>query len=625
MATKAKDQAPKTDPGARTGALYGFGMLLLFVGERLVGAGPGRAWSALGVAALLGAFVWRVVRLRAAEHERKQVEQILAALYAVGLFTILLYGLGSDLGAKLLGQGLDRSSPKLATALSVLWPALFVPHAIAVILVEMAAASVWRAPRIEVGRIHAALFAGLGLGAALVFAFATMYSATQRNRKADLSYFRVARPGEATHKIVSAFSENVTVYLFFPPANEVGDQVTSYFDALKGDTPNLEVKLLDQAIDVVKAKELNVSANGTIVVTKGARKEPLFIGTELENARTPLRNLDKDVQKRLLQVGRPGKTVYLVTGHDERSFENVGEGNKRATIRELREAMTQANYTVKVFGAADGLASDVPQDASLVMVLGPEKPLIAEEIAALQRYFDRGGRLFIALDPDSAYDGNDLLAGLGLKTRRVTLASDQVFFKRSHQASDRYNIVTATFTSHPSVMTVSKLGAQAPVGTAVAQALEELKPHKKELVVNFTMRSHASVWEDKDGNFQFDQGETRKAWELAAAVAQKAASGKPEDESRAIVVGDSDFLTDGTFVYNQYFVGDGVRWLVGDDAISGETNSEVDLPIQHTKGKDQVWFYSTVMLMPALVLLVGWSATRNRRRASGSRGKGQQS
>ena len=152
------------------------------------------------------------------------------------------------------------------------------------------------------------------------------------------------------------------------------------------------------------------------------------------------------------------------------------------------------------------------------------------------------------------------------------------------------------------------MGAQSPVVTPVAGSIEELK-HKKELVVNITMRSHASVWDDKDGNFAFDpgQGESRKAWELAAAVAQKAASGKVEEESRALVIGDSDFLSDGLLAYpgNQYFLVDGVKWLLGEESIIGETNTEVDVPIQHTKNKDAIWFYTTVALMPALVLLVG--------------------
>lgn len=620
----AKPTAPPPSAGTMVSVLYAAGMASLFVGERLIGSGPGRGLSVVGLVAVVAAFAWRIARVRSAEHERRQVEEIVAGLYAVGLFAVLLYGVGSDVGASLLGGALDRSSPKLATSLQAIWPALFAPSALALILVEMAAASVWRAPRLELGRILEALFSGLGLGAVLVFAFSTMYVATQRNKKVDFSYFRTARPGEATHKIVRGLTETVTVYLFFPPANEVADQVASYFDDVKGESPNLEVKLLDQAVEPARAKELNVSANGTIVFVKGQRKEPLFLGTELESARGPLRNLDKDIQKRLLQVGRPARTIYLVTGHDERGFENVGEANKRLTVRDLRDGLGQLGYTVKQLGAADGLGADVPSDANLVMLLGPEKSLLPEESAALVRYFDRGGRLLLALDPDSTFDGKDLLTPLGLKLRGTKLASDQAFGKRTFQPSDRYNIITATFGAHPSVSTVSKLGAQSPVVTPVAGALEELK-HAKELVVNITLRSHASVWDDKDGNFAFDPGETRKAWELAAAVSKKGASGKVDDESRAIVIGDSDFLADGLLAYpgNQYLLVDGVKWLLGEEAIMGETSTEVDVPIQHTKNKDAVWFYTTVCLMPALVLLVGRSATRGRRKASGSRQKGQ--
>ena len=150
----AKPTAPPPSAGTMVSVLYAAGMASLFVGERLIGSGPGRGLSVVGLVAVVAAFAWRIARVRSAEHERRQVEEIVAGLYAVGLFAVLLYGVGSDVGANLLGGALDRSSPKLATSLQAIWPALFAPSALALILVEMAAASVWRAPRLELGRIH---------------------------------------------------------------------------------------------------------------------------------------------------------------------------------------------------------------------------------------------------------------------------------------------------------------------------------------------------------------------------------------------------------------------------------------------------------------------------------------
>jgi len=44
--------------------------------------------------------------------------------------------------------------------------------------------------------------------------------------------------------------------------------------------------------------------------------------------------------------------------------------------------------------------------------------------------------------------------------------------------------------------------------------------------------------------------------------------------------------------------------------------SEVDVPIEHTRKQDVFWFYSTIFVVPALVLGAGfWVTTRRRRKA----------
>jgi len=66
---------------------------------------------------------------------------------------------------------------------------------------------------------------------------------------------------------------------------------------------------------------------------------------------------------------------------------------------------------LKNLGLSQGLATDVPDDADIVMVLGPSQPFAPEELASLQRYAARGGKLFLALDPDAMSAENVETAG----------------------------------------------------------------------------------------------------------------------------------------------------------------------------------------------------------------------
>jgi hypothetical protein len=85
-------------------------------------------------------------------------------------------------------------------------------------------------------------------------------------------------------------------------------------------------------------------------------------------------------------------------------------------------------------------------------------------------------------------------------------------------------------------------------------------------------------------------------------------------------------LTDGVLrTYgNPYLAMDTVLWLLGEEQLAGEVSSEEDVPVQHTRQQDVVWFYSAVFLAPATVLGAGFLVTRRRgrRRALGASGGG---
>jgi hypothetical protein len=494
------------------------------------------------------------------------------------------------------------------------------------------------APVVELGRVASAVRSGLGLAFALVFVFAGVYVADQRDVKWDFSYARTAKPGDSTRKIVRGLTDPVQAYLFFPPANDVESGVAEYFDDLKRESPQLQVEHLDRDVDPAKARELGVSSNGVVVIARANRREQLYLGVKMESARSQLSTLDQEVQKRLLMVTKSKRTVYFSAGHGEKGEER-GPMDQRATVSALKELLRSQNYEAKPLSAADGLASEVPADAAAVLVIGPSAPLLPEELNALSRYAAKGGRLLLALEPDSKADLNPLLATLGLKVGKGTLANDRVFVRRSFQVSDRANLATAAYSSHPAVTTLAQLGG-APIFFLGAVALEALPKRPAEVTVDFPVRSQPTTWNDLNGDFEFNAPqEVRKSWELVAAVTRRKAAdsggaakdgaskeskeSKDDESGRALVVGDADLYTDLVLrnAGNGYFALDGVRWLMGDDAIVGQVNSEVDRPIEHTRKQDVAWFYGSIILAPLLVLAIGFFATRRRKRKAAGRGR----
>ncbi len=594
---------------------YAAGLAAIYLGERVVEPGrTGAAFTLLGLGAIAVALV-----LALRQGQGRPAGRALPALYGVGLAALAMHFSRGALPSLLGRPTLAASFPRLDTALAALWPAVMFASLLPVLLVELSLAAMARSPLVDARRVRAALLSGLGIVFALVFGFAIVFVAAEIGWKADLSFFRTARASATTKQLVAALDAPVEATLFYPPGNEVAEELAGYFAELARGSGKFTVTRVDQAVDPARAKALGVSSNGVVVIARGEVREQLQIPLKLESARSKLRVLDQDVHKRILAVARGKRTIYLVQGHEERSFTVRQDANPDGSLSKLKELLTMQNLETRELGMAQGLGNEVPTDAALVMVVGPQRPMLAEETAALARYFQRGGRLLVAVDPEAATAGAPLLAALSLEISSTPLANDRMYWARTHQKADRAGIAAASYSSHPALATLAQFGTQLPVVLLRAGALSKTKvtpaPAPK---VDFIVKTDAGTWDDKNGNLDFDADrEERKAYAVAAAVTlPKSGTDKTATEARAFVLGDSDTLSDLIIVNraNAVFVIDALRWLLGEPEVAGPPNSEEDVPVRHTRKQDAVWFYASVFAAPGAVLLAGWVVTRKRRK-----------
>ena len=174
--------------------------------------------------------------------------------------------------------------------------------------------------------------------------------------------------------------------------------------------------------------------------------------------------------------------------------------------------------------------------------------------------------------------------------------------------SDRANLVTATFSSHPSVTTLQRLGPRASVVLPGAGWINTKRDRTAAIPVDSPIKAHFATFDDKNGNFTQDPGEDKRAWELAATAIKK--------DARVFVIADSDWIGDEAIKVprerragaGRHPLADGRRSVLRPDVDRG---GRQDHP--HQK-QDVVWFYSTIFLAPALVIGAGVMVTRKSRR-----------
>lgn len=622
--------------------IYLGGMLLVFAGQRLFAGDDSVQWivTLLGVGALGVAIGLRLRTLRATGEACLRLGHRVALTFLLaGCGSLLIYLLTTGAVVEALGLE-DEAERRWTGAFAALWPIVWLAGTLPMLVVDVAVQS--SPVLIQPKRIRQALGHGVVAALGIALVFPVNYIAADHNERWDLAYAKTAAAGSATANIVASLEEPITVRVFQPPSSEVIDDLRGYFDALEG--PNLLVEYLDQAAEPALARALKVRDNGVVAFTRGeleleepeeddadkgaegeepkpkAVTKTLKIGTELDKAKRKLKKLDEEVQKILIDMGQGERIAYLTTGHGEISTKSGETVDRKA--RGLKKLMEMMGFEVKTIGLGDGLAEEIPSDADLVVVLGPQQPFLPAEVDALEAHQDRGGAVLLALEPDAMTEGGEaataeddpldaLAARIGLRMGSGVLASERGIVPMKRNKEDRMNVVTDRFSSHESTQVLSKASGILFLLTPGAGYLEEVEEHGNKVTI--TVRSLASSWADQNGNLELDAdaGESKEMRPLAAV-----SIGGNEQPWRAMVVADATAFTDLAMGNrgNQQFAYDALNWLIGAEALSGTLESEEDVKIQHTKEGQAAWFYLTVLGAPLLILGGGVLRLRTRRR-----------
>ena len=240
------------------------------------------------------------------------------------------------------------------------------------------------------------------------------------------------------------------------------DQVRDYFEQLG----HVTIEEHDRFRDAELAGKYKVTKDGVIVLVKGTgdkeKSQNIDVDTDIDKARkgsSKLRNFDREVNSVLMKLVRERRKAYVMTGHGEITDPESVPPELKGRVPERRTSvfkkrLADLNYEVKDLGLID-LAKDVPDDATIVIMLAPTVPLQPAEWAALSRYLDKGGRLMIAMDPKADPNLGELEGKLGVKFNPAPLTDDQAFLPQRGTMADRRFAITTQFSAHASTTSES--------------------------------------------------------------------------------------------------------------------------------------------------------------------------
>ena len=269
----------------------------------------------------------------------------------------------------------------------------------------------------------------------------------------------------------------------------------------------------------------------------------------------------------------------------------------------FKKRLGELNYEVKDLGLID-LAKDVPDDATMVVMLAPTRAAAAGRVGrAVDRYLDKGGRLLVALDPKARAEprASSRASSASSTTRRPDRRPGVPAAAR--HAADRRFAITTQFSAHASTTALSRSVDKGLV-LIDSGALEDApfddqgaQPKK-----TMTIRSMESSFLDFNDNFTLRRRrrEKRQRWNIARGGrgprSSRTREGKDKDGFRALRVRGCRPVRRrarpermgraAVVLVSGPLLDDSVKWLGGEEVFAGEVVSEDDKPIKHTKSQD---------------------------------------
>jgi len=427
---------------------------------------------------------------------------------------------------------------------------------------------------------------GLVLG---ILIFAQIIS-TKNFLRFDLTETKRYSLSEKSKKVLKLLNEPVKAIAFYGEKEFGRDKIEELFKEYKYSYPKFYYEFVDPVKNPAKAKKYKVQSHGTIILEYKGRREKVISREE------------EDITNAILKLLREEKrSIYFLTGHGEKGIFN-GCSN-------LREALEGENYNVKELSLLK--ENKIPQDASCLVIAGPQKNLFDTEFQAIKEYLDRGGKVLVMIDPYRCPSMEKFLANYNIE-----LENDTIVDKTSKILGGEYLFPVVTkYESHPITRNLNYASF-----FPVARSLR-LKRETSEIEVEVLTRTGKDAWGETDreglieGKASFDEKK-----DIPGPLTIGAVSSFPVKEekkkARIVVFGDSDFASNDYLEVsgNKDLILSTIGWLAEEESLISIRPREWGYtPLILSEKQSKILFWISVIILPLSVACVGIGVLAYRR------------
>jgi len=451
--------------------------------------------------------------------------------------------------------------------------------------------------------------ASLSAAIFLAILVAVNYLSVRQNKRWDLTANRQFTLSDQTVTLLKSVDAPMTMLAFYDP-REGPERFRNSLEEYRYQAPSrINVRYLDADKSPVEARQYQVQSYGTVIIEYKGKTERVTASDEQDLTNGLVKILTGDKKK-----------VYFVQGHGERDI----DGTERDGFSGAKGALERDNYEVAKSVLAQ--QTDVPADASVVVIAGPKTDLLQPEADMLQRFLRKGGHLMVLVDPpedkgpptpvlealladwdfkagkDVVVDASGMGQLIGTDASVPVVASYP-----SHPITDRFNVLTAF-----------------PLSRSISPILPAKEGRAAVSIIQTSARSWAEVdmTQLKSGKVELnaDKGDSAGPVSIGAVTATTAVDAPKPDpskpageqprtpESRFVTIGDSDFAANYALSIqgNQDLFVNSVNWLAQqENLISIRPKAAGDSRITLTAQRATVVMWMSLLIIPGIVFASG--------------------
>ncbi|MEZ4280163.1 MAG: GldG family protein [Myxococcota bacterium] len=499
------------------------------------------------------------------------------------------------------------------------------------------------------GRYGSSAVFGAVFGVAILGLLA--FLSVRHSHRFDVSEAGVHTLSQQTKELIAGLESDVQITAFFaaseaPPVRDLLERYA--YEGRASGRDRIELAFVDPNEAPGMVEELGL---GTDDLARGVVRISLASGEA-----TNLSEFSESaITNALLKLAKSkDKKIYFLSGHNERPID-PGPNDRPESLPGQppapaspfatdpdsfgRAADALVNETYRVESLLLATRGDVPEDAAALVVAGPTRTFLDAEFAALARYVERGGALFVGIDPRAQTNLYDLLGSYGIRLGDDVVVDRTlaIFGQATTPFGDFYD------PEHPITRVLGNPSVFPMVRSVEVEP--EAAPRFSVLV-----RTGQESWAERDldawresGRAEYSENDLLGPVPVAVAGTIPA-SGTPDGDAsgdgsrdanadpaagegaapkagRIVVFGDSDFAANqylGTAGNRDLFV-NAVNWLAGEvESISLRPNVSRASSFQMSQDQFRFLQYVSLLVVPEAIALVGVLVWWTRRHAKAS-------